>query len=58
VESAGDHQVNEKEQVPLKADDDALSKTAKADDRLAIGLLDGGIDGTKHKWAGEANPLE
>ena len=58
LEAAGDHQVNDEEQVALELPHEPLAKPPEGDDLLAVGLIDRRIEGADEERAGEPDALE
>ena len=58
VETAGDHQVQDEEEVVIKGKHDALAEAAKFADGLAFDGVDARDGGAEEEWGGDAQVFE
>jgi hypothetical protein len=58
VEAAGDHEVQDEEEVVLEAEDDAFADAAEGADGLAFDGGDAGIGRAEEERAGDAEVFE
>ena len=58
LEAAGDHQVDDEEQLVFELHTSRLPRRRSADDLLAVGVIDRRIERANEERAGEADPIE
>ena len=58
VQPAGDHQVQDEEQVAVELEDDALAEPAEAADDLALGGVQRRVEGADQERVDDAHPLQ
>ena len=57
-QSAGDHQVDDDEQIAFHAEDDALSDSTNLSQPLPRDRLERWFDGSEHEWRTEPYPTK